>query len=293
MGRKKGGDGGAKAIQAGQVQAVQALQKGKNEGYNFLNQAEQKGLEGVNLITPQSRRIMQQSFGNLENFDELANEKADSYDAAYLAPSQRAVNETLKNLFRSGGAGGSNNSRLQNYMARSGEEIAFNEAQRRIQLQNQARQDFLQENQNLYNIGSQPEMYRSGQVLDLGKSRANTAIGVGSQMGQTFQQGGQQLAQAQQASQARRDSKNSGMATLGAGIVGQGIRMFSDERLKENLEPVGALDNGLTVYVGNYKGTPTPQLFLVAQEVQTLRPDAVTKDKASGYLKVDYTKAVA
>lgn len=226
MGRRQS-DGGSKAIQKGQAQAIQALQQGKQEGYNFLNTAQDQGLEGINQLIPSSRRIMQQSFGNLENFDELANEKANAYDAAYLAPSQRAVNETLKNLFRSGGVGGNNNSRLQNFMARNADEMAMNEAQRRIQLQNQARQDFLQENQNLYNIGSQPELYRSGTILDLGKSKANTAIGVGSQMGQTYQQGGQQMAQAQQQAQARRDSKNSGMATLGAGIVGQGMRMFT------------------------------------------------------------------
>ena len=56
---------------------------------------------------------------------------------------------------------------------------------------------------------------------------------------------------------------------------------FSDKRLKENLKPVGKLNNGLKVYVGNYKketGLDTrPQLFLLAQEVQKKKPEAVTK----------------
>lgn len=68
---------------------------------------------------------------------------------------------------------------------------------------------------------------------------------------------------------------------------------FSDKRLKENLKPVGKLNNGLKVYVGNYKketGLDTrPQLFLLAQEVQKKKPEAV--GKKLGALTVDYKKA--
>lgn len=68
---------------------------------------------------------------------------------------------------------------------------------------------------------------------------------------------------------------------------------FSDKRLKENLKPVGKLNNGLKVYVGNYKketGLDTrPQLFLLAQEVKKKHPEAVTKK--FGALAVNYKKA--
>lgn len=68
---------------------------------------------------------------------------------------------------------------------------------------------------------------------------------------------------------------------------------MSDKRLKENLKPVGKLNNGLKVYVGNYKketGLDTrPQLFLLAQEVQKKHPEAVVKK--FGALAVDYKKA--
>lgn len=77
-------------------------------------------------------------------------------------------------------------------------------------------------------------------------------------------------------------------ATLGAAAL------LSDKRLKENLKPVGKLDNGLKVYVGNYKEETgldtTPQLFLLAQEVEKKNPDAV--GKKDGYLAVNYKKAV-
>lgn len=78
-------------------------------------------------------------------------------------------------------------------------------------------------------------------------------------------------------------------ATIGAAAL-----MASDKRLKENLEPVGKLDNGLKVYVGNYKEETgldtTPQLFLLAQEVEKKNPDAV--GEKGGYLAVNYKKAV-
>jgi hypothetical protein len=79
--------------------------------------------------------------------------------------------------------------------------------------------------------------------------------------------------------------------------LGLGASAFaaSDIRFKENLKPVGKLDNGLVVYIGNYKketGLDTrPQLFLIAQEVEKIYPEAV-KDIGDGYLAVDYKKAV-
>jgi hypothetical protein len=77
-------------------------------------------------------------------------------------------------------------------------------------------------------------------------------------------------------------------ATLGAAYL------LSDKRAKENLKPVGKLDNGLKVYVGNYKEETgldtTPQLFLLAQEVEKKNPDAV--GEKGGYLAVNYKKAV-
>lgn len=65
----------------------------------------------------------------------------------------------------------------------------------------------------------------------------------------------------------------------------------SDERLKENIKAVGKLDNGLTVYSFNFKGSPTTQIGLIAQEVQDTHPEAVAVG-ADGFLKVNYALAV-
>lgn len=93
---------------------------------------------------------------------------------------------------------------------------------------------------------------------------------------------------------AMRNERNGNiMSTLGA-IGGMASNFsFSDKNLKENLEPVGKLNNGLKVYVGNYKKETgldtTPQLFLLAQEVQKKHPEAVKKQ--FGALAVNYKKA--
>lgn len=319
MGKKKGGgDGGQAAITAAQTNAVNAqidaqnratnaLIEGRNQGYQFLNQGQTQALQDINPLIPSARYITQNAANNIGNFDVLAGNLANEADAAYLAPAQRSIAEQVKNLFSSYGVGGGNNSRAQNAFARYGDEVAANEAMRRWQLRNETRNQFLNENQSLMNFGMQPIQMRSGINQDFAKSRANTAIGAGSQLGSTYQQtgqgmastyqqGGQALAGAQQqAQQNRRQGKGDTASLIGTGVgaVTSLAGAFSDERLKENMKPVGRLDNGLNVYVYNFKGSNVPQIGLLAQEVQKVKPEAVHKDKATGYLKVEYNKAVA
>jgi hypothetical protein len=79
-----------------------------------------------------------------------------------------------------------------------------------------------------------------------------------------------------------------GLGALGGGLLG-GI--FSDKRLKENIKPVGKLNNGLTVYMFNFKGDNKTQIGLIAQEVMNEKPNAVIKDE-NGFYKVNYAEAV-
>jgi hypothetical protein len=51
--------------------------------------------------------------------------------------------------------------------------------------------------------------------------------------------------------------------------------MFSDARLKENIKPVGETYDGLTTYTYNYKGDDTPQMGVMAQEVERKKPEAL------------------
>lgn len=66
--------------------------------------------------------------------------------------------------------------------------------------------------------------------------------------------------------------------------------IFSDRRLKENITPVGALNDGQTVYSYRYKGDPRTQIGLLAQEVERIHPEAVARHP-SGMRMVDYRRA--
>lgn len=71
---------------------------------------------------------------------------------------------------------------------------------------------------------------------------------------------------------------------------GTAAAMSSDKRLKENIVPVGKLNNGLTVYCYNFIGEDIPQIGLIAQEVQKVKPEAVV-EREDGYLMVNYKLA--
>lgn len=75
------------------------------------------------------------------------------------------------------------------------------------------------------------------------------------------------------------------MGMLGFGLQAAPL-LFSDRRLKEDIQKVGKTDDGLPVYTYRYKGDPTVHMGVMAQEVQKKKPEAV--HKVGGYLAVDY-----
>lgn len=82
------------------------------------------------------------------------------------------------------------------------------------------------------------------------------------------------------------------MQLIGGGLSMAGMlgSLFSDENLKENILPVGKLNDGQKIYSYTYKGDSVPRIGLLAQEVAKVRPEAVHRDP-SGFLKVNYGKA--
>jgi hypothetical protein len=75
-----------------------------------------------------------------------------------------------------------------------------------------------------------------------------------------------------------------GLFGLGGAFAG----LFSDRRLKDNIKKVGKLDNGLDVY--SYTMNGVPQIGLIAQEVEKVKPEAV--GEIGGFKTVRYDLAV-
>src|SRR5262249_21374418 len=73
----------------------------------------------------------------------------------------------------------------------------------------------------------------------------------------------------------------------GAGRGGGGRR--SDITLKHNIALLGRLDNGLGFYRFSYNGSDQVYVGVMAQEVQTVVPEAVVRTR-DGYLEVLYDK---
>lgn len=79
--------------------------------------------------------------------------------------------------------------------------------------------------------------------------------------------------------------------TLGGAGIKAAFPAPSDRRLKTEIEPVGKLDNGLTVYRYRYKAGGPFQIGLMADEVAEVHPTAVER-MPNGFDAVHYDLAV-
>ncbi len=90
------------------------------------------------------------------------------------------------------------------------------------------------------------------------------------------------------------NNQQSGLFGLAGTALGgwakSGFAMPSDRRLKTDIRRVGKLDNGLPVYMYRYKTGMTPQIGVMADEVEELHPEAVVTIR--GFKHVKYAEAV-
>ena len=69
-------------------------------------------------------------------------------------------------------------------------------------------------------------------------------------------------------------------------------QLMSDERVKDDIEPVGELFDGQTIYKYKYRnGDPRHHIGLLAQEVEDRMPDAV--GELGPFKGVNYDKATS
>ena len=64
--------------------------------------------------------------------------------------------------------------------------------------------------------------------------------------------------------------------------------MFSDIRLKENINKIGISKSGIPIYEFNYIGDNNKYSGAMAQDLLEINPSVVNLDKKSGYYKVNY-----
>jgi Chaperone of endosialidase len=87
-------------------------------------------------------------------------------------------------------------------------------------------------------------------------------------------------------------SGNSLNALMSGGSALLGMLPFlSDERAKEDIEPVGELADGQQVYRFRYVGDPHVHIGLLAQEVEQVAPEAVVDNFVGDLKGVDYGMA--
>jgi hypothetical protein len=138
-------------------------------------------------------------------------------------------------------------------------------------------------------------------LSNLGSNEANTYMGANNTAVNLLGSYGNAQASADLANQSL------GMNLLGGGLkLGSSLfgalntpiaagsvlgSIFSDERLKEDIEPVGELYDGSAIFRYRYKGDPTEttHIGVMAQDVAETNPDAVTD--IGGFLAVNYRKA--
>lgn len=84
-------------------------------------------------------------------------------------------------------------------------------------------------------------------------------------------------------------SKGGSPSTVGtiASLAGSLASIFSDRRLKEDVELIGREPDGLGWYIGRYAGAKTRRLMVMADEVAELRPWALGPKKL-GFDTVNY-----
>ena len=82
---------------------------------------------------------------------------------------------------------------------------------------------------------------------------------------------------------------NARMGAIG-GLGGMALGgLFSDVRMKEDIEPIGTTYSGTPIYRYRYKGGSPYQYGVLAQEIMDSQPDAVTLE-SNGMYSVDYRK---
>lgn len=85
------------------------------------------------------------------------------------------------------------------------------------------------------------------------------------------------------------NTKKQAQGEMAGAIIGGAMGMFSDIRLKENIEKVGVdMNTGFDLYKFSYIGDDRKFIGVMAQDVEKVMPEAVVEDER-GYKMVNYS----
>lgn len=214
---------------------------------------------------------------------QLANQGITRGSEAYEAAMQDvADNETRAGLM----AIDSGRSEYDQFMR--GEEQQFSQDLRSQAANNMNRQTQLQEMLQKRGLGlNELNALLTGQQVNQPSFPGyNTAgVGQGANYMDAASQGYNAALGASNAENAQKAQTTSALASIAAAFA------FSDERLKADIRTEGTLPSGIRLVSYRFKNGP-PERFVgvLAQEVRRVRPKAVKRDPASGFLMVDYSK---
>jgi hypothetical protein len=171
--KKKGGDDGMSAQIAEQQRqrdlALGELRTGADEAGNLLT-------EGQNRFNVAgSQQLFDKALSNYNNFDTNAQTASDEAYNANYAPILNEIRGTLGNQFAGMGNAGRNNSRGQYAQAVLGNELSTNAGKQLLDIRNNARNQLLNEYQNIYS----PAFANQQQISGFDTNKANIRQGLG------------------------------------------------------------------------------------------------------------------
>lgn len=255
------------------------------------------------LLNPQYQAALQQAltgagglFGQMASFDPTQRaQQVYQEQAALLQPSfEQQATQLQSRLFGSGRLGLRLAGESQGLGAGSGmvqpDALGLGQAQQQTlaQLASQARSQAYGEQAQLGQLAagalqsamgiSGLEQALMGTGITAEQARAASALGAG------------QLATTPYATAAQMAQQQAGARAGFLGELALAGAKLSDIRLKENIQHVDTLPNGIKLYTWEWKNKDMtdPTFGVIAQEVFEVIPDAVKAHK-SGYLMVDYS----
>lgn len=274
-----------------------------------------KAFTGVDLLGDLSGKPQEEAAANAARYQYAStmagiedNKLARAEQQALLAPFRGVADNNVLNMYRETGSGqpsyayDPNQDALLNNalnrttravmdaqaakgkLASGGTRTALMEAIAPIYMQRQG-QDFEQK----YNAQNQ-RFNQLGQLVSTGH---NAAAGQGAALSNAtnnITELRNQGANAQAAgAMGQANAQAQGTQNM-LGLAAMAASMFSDERMKEDIERIGEMDDGTPIYTYKYKGDNKTQMGVMAHEARKKHPEAVAKDPLTNMLMVNYSR---